>query len=310
MKFKAIMGTVTYGLKKYSPEILLGVGLSGVCVSAVMACKATLRCEEVLDDYRDMVSEIDNAADLSSRGTVTYSVEDERKDRLAAKGILVLNFVKLYGPSVTLMGASMGCILGAHRIMSKRNVALMAAYKVLEESFTKYREQVVKELGERADPAFKYAMEDTGETRKVKNEDGTEKEIEQYNVATSGFARWFEPQKPDQYGSWTGSTQWSPVHDYNRLFLNGKEELFNAKLVSRGFVTVNDVYDELGFPATEAGMICGWRYKSDRGDGYISFLPHGIDGNWTFGKDGDPILLDFNIDGVIFDQNDARKEMK
>ena len=49
--------------------------------------------------------------------------------------------------------------------------------------------------------------------------------------------------------------------------------------------------------------------KSDRGDGYISFKPRNIDGNWTFGRNGESIVLDFNIDGVIFDQDIARKEM-
>lgn len=57
-------------------------------------------------------------------------------------------------------------------------------------------------------------------------------------------------------------------------------------------------------------MICGWRYKSERGDGYISFRPRGIDGNWAMGVDGDAIVLDFNIDGVIFDENIARGELK
>ena len=37
-------------------------------------------------------------------------------------------------------------------------------------------------------------------------------------------------------------------------------------------------------------MICGWRYKSDRGDGYISFKPRGYDGGWNHGINGDEIL--------------------
>ena len=109
---------------------------------------------------------------------------------------------------------------------------------------------------------------------------------------------------------WEGSTQWSKVHEYNLDFLNAKADHFNNMLLTKGFVTINDVYSELGFAPTEAGMICGWRYKSDRGDGYISFKPRGYDGGWNHGINGDEILLDFNIDGVIFDQSVARKEMK
>ena len=94
------------------------------------------------------------------------------------------------------------------------------------------------------------------------------------------------------------------------MLFRSKERFFNDMLVARGFVTMNDVYDDLGFPRTEAGMISGRRYKSNRGDGYISFQPKGIDGNWAYGKDGDGIVLEFNIDGCIFDSKIAKSEMK
>ena len=264
----------------------------------------TLEQEELkLKDY-DNVDEID----------ILYTVEDAKKDRITVKAQTAVQFVKVYGPSVTLMGASIGCILGAYRIMSKRQVALMAAYKVMEEAFSTYRGRVVSELGDVKDAHFMYGtntvegtetVEENGKKKKVK----TEREELVPGAKLSGFARMFEEEQPDQHGAWVGSTQWSPVHDYNLSFLQLKEKYFNDKLVVKGFVTVNEVYEELGFPPTEAGMICGWRYKSDRGDGYISFMPRGIDGNWIMGTDGDPVVLDFNIDGVIFDQDFAREEL-
>jgi hypothetical protein len=45
---KTIMLTAGRGgllLKKYSPEILMGLGVVGSVTSTVMACKATLRAE-------------------------------------------------------------------------------------------------------------------------------------------------------------------------------------------------------------------------------------------------------------------------
>lgn len=315
-KLQLMVQSAKFTVKKYSPEILLGFGILGVGVSTVLACKATLQVENILDEYQDNKERIDEGISLHDAGEITYPVEVANKDMRVLKAQTAVEFVKLYAPSATLMTVSIGCILGAHRIMSKRNVALMAAYKVVEEAFTTYRGRVVKELGEAKDAHFMYGTETVTEEETVIDENGKKKKVTKEReelipgVKLSGFARMFEPEQPDQIGGWTGSTQWSPLHDYNLSFLTRKEEHFNDQLVVKGFVTVNEVLDELGFPPTESGMICGWRYKSERGDGYISFQPRGIDGNWVMGKDGDSIVLDFNIDGVIFDQQAARKELK
>ena len=62
----------------------------------------------------------------------------------------------------------------------------------------------------------------------------------------------------------------------------------------------------LGFPRTPEGAVCGWLWEKDPNakDGFIDF---GIfdRGNKDirdthFGRDG--YLLDFNVDGVIFDK--------
>lgn len=314
-KLQVIAKTAAYTAKKYSPEILLGVGIVGVGISTVLACKATLKVESILDEYEEYKGKIEDGIELNETGQIEYPVEVAKKDIRVLKANTAVQFVKLYGPSVTLMGVSIGCILGAYRIMSKRQVALMAAYKVMEEAFTTYRGRVISELGEVKDAHFMYGTNTITEEETIVDENGKKKKITKEKeelvpgAKLSGFARMFEEEKPDQMGGWTGSTQFSPVHDYNLNFLNAKEQHFNDKLVVKGFVTVNEVLEELGFNSTEAGMVCGWRYKSEVGDGRISFRPRGIDGNWAFGNDGDAIVLDFNIDGVIFDQDFARKEL-
>ena len=52
-KLKAISRTVMFTAKKYSPEILLGLGIVGVGVSTVLACKATLEVDVVLNEHAE-----------------------------------------------------------------------------------------------------------------------------------------------------------------------------------------------------------------------------------------------------------------
>ena len=313
-KIKMLTQTTMFTVKKYSPEILLGLGLLGMGAGTLLACKATLEVEAIVDEYEASKIRINEAIDLHTEGEIDYPVETAAKDMKIVKTQTAVKFIKLYGPSVTLMTVSVGCILGSYRVMSKRNVALMAAYKVVEEAFSNYRGRVVSELGEIKDAHFMYGtdsiseettIDENGEVKTVQND----KEELVPGAKLSGFARMFEPEQPDQVGGWTGSTQWSPIHDYNLSFLTTKEQSFNDKLIVKGFVTLNEVLEELGFPTTEYGMISGWRYKSEKGDGYISFRPRGVDGNWIMGTDGASVLLDFNVDGVIFDQKIAIKEL-
>lgn len=310
MNVKAIIGTVRFTLKKYSPEILLGVGMLGMAGATVVACRATLNADKILARRERELDVIDTCVQQRIDSDLDYSEQEEKVDRFISNRHLVTGFIKLYAPATTLFLASGACILASYHIMSKRNAALMAAYKVLEEAFTKYRGRVVEELGMEKDAHFMYG---TDEEAVITDKDGNETRVGKRSESfsgLSGFSRVFEAETPDQLGGWTGATQWSTMHEYNLSYLEAKMRHFNDQLVIKGFVTINDVYGELGFPATEAGMICGWRYKPENGDGYISFKPHGIDGNWTFGQDGDPIILDFNIDGVIFDQKTAVKELR
>jgi hypothetical protein len=47
-------------LKKNSPEILLGVGVVGIIASTVMACKATLKVDDILNDADEKIGKINS----------------------------------------------------------------------------------------------------------------------------------------------------------------------------------------------------------------------------------------------------------
>jgi hypothetical protein len=77
-------------------------------------------------------------------------------------------------------------------------------------------------------------------------------------------------------------------------------------LQGRGYVFLNDVFDMLGLERTPAGQIVGWLKGSKGGDGYIDF---GVfrDDNAYMGMqfvtgNERSVLLDFNVDGPIWDK--------
>ena len=95
---------------------------------------------------------------------------------------------------------------------------------------------------------------------------------------------------------------WSKTPEYNLMFLNGQQNFANDLLNARGHVFLNEVYDMLGIPRSQAGAVVGW--VKGVGDDYIDFgifegktaaaraFVNGAERN---------ILIDFNVDGVIYD---------
>ena len=275
-------------VRKYSPEILTTVGVVGVVAAAVLGAKATLKLEETVDEMR---SDIDYVHRKQTKGSEDYSDLDFKRDITTAYVKGTKNVVKLYAPAVTLGLASIGCIVGAHGIMRKRNVAIAAAYKAMESSFAEYRKRVAEELGEDQERDIRFNVKEEG----VVGEDGKEHIVKKSNgLKHSEYAKCF-----DEY-----STAWRKTADYNLQFLRFQQQYANDRLQSRGHLFLNEVYDSLGLPHTQAGAVVGWVVDSKNGDTFVDFGIYDIDNENArafingFEK---AIWLDFNVDGVIYD---------
>lgn len=291
-------------LKKYSPEILTAAGIIGTVGSTVLACKATLKVEDILDEAKKKSNLINAVHDGEIEVDAEYTDKDYSKDLLVNRTQTAVKLIKLYGPAISLGALSITAILGGQHILRKRNVAVMAAYKLCEESFNNYRSRVKDELGEDKDRQFYYGMTEETVKDKVKSKDGKTKTVTKKvekapDHLYSQYARFFDE----------ANINWDKSPEQNMYFLKMVQNQMNDKLKARGHVFLNEVYDALGFDRSEAGQLVGWVWSNDNtameaGDGYIDF---GIfDGN-DYAKrafvNGDErsILLDFNIDGMIYD---------
>lgn len=282
-------------IKHHSPAILVVTGTIGVVASTVMACKATLKVNDVLNDTQNVVDTIHDAIELNEPSK--YSEEDMKKDLAIVYVQTGVKLIKLYAPSVILGTLSIGCILTSHKILSKRNVALAAAYTTLDKGFKNYRANVVERFGEKIDKELKNNIKakviETVET----NEDGTEtvvKESVDICEGPSVYSKFF-----DEY-----SIYYKKDAEQNRMFLTTVQSYANEKLRRDGFLFLNDVYEMLDIPKTEAGHHVGWIYNEDdpNGDNYIDFGMHDVHRKsvreFVNGYEK-AILLDFNVDGVI-----------
>lgn len=272
--------------QKNAPTLLFGAGVIGMIGSTVLACRATMKVEAVLDEHK---------MNLDATKSPDYPEGERKKDVALIYTRSIIGIGREYAPAIVLGAASIGMLTKSHNILQQRNAALTAAYVAVDEAFKRYRGRVQEKYGEEQDRDFLYSSEEV----ELLDERGRLKTVKRVDPdAPSMYARFY-----DQY-----STNWDKNPEYNLAFLRAQQNWVNDLLKSRGHVFLNEVYSELGLPHTKAGAAVGW-VVSDEGDNYIDFgIWDGTDKARDFvnGREGS-ILLDFNVDGIIWDKIDPHE---
>ena len=283
-------------LKKHSPEILVVAGIAGTVVSAVLACKATTKVAEILDETKGTLDTIHEGMETGAINGQEYTTEDGKKDTVVVYAQTGVKLAKLYGPAIILGTLSITSILASNNILHKRNVALGAAYAAIDKSFKEYRGRVIERFGEQVDTELKYGIKAKKfEEIEVDPETGKEKKVKKTVMVAdpnlqSDYAVYFDSK----------SRNYETNPDYNRMFLKAQQAFANDKLQTRGHLFLNEVLDDLDLPRTPAGQIVGW--TKDGPDGYVNFRIIEVERETEDGHHEPALLLDFNVEGNIWEK--------
>ena len=276
-------------LKKHSPEILVVAGIAGTVVSAVLACKATTKVAEILDETKGTLDTIHEGMETGAINGQEYTNEDGKKDTVVVYAQTGMKLAKLYGPAIILGTLSITSILASNNILRKRNVALGAAYAAIDKSFKEYRGRVIERFGEQVDTELKYGIKAKKfEEIEVDPETGKEKKVKKTVMVAdpnlqSDYAVYFDSK----------SRNYETNPDYNRMFLKAQQAFANDKLQTRGHLF-------LDLPRTPAGQIVGW--TKDGPDGYVNFRIVEVERETEDGRHEPALLLDFNVEGNIWEK--------
>lgn len=283
-------------LKKHGPEILVVAGIAGTVVSAVLACKATTKVAEILDETKGTLDTIHEGMETGAINGQEYTNEDGKKDTVVVYAQTGMKLAKLYGPAIILGTLSITSILASNNILRKRNVALGAAYAAIDKSFKEYRGRVIERFGEQVDTELKYGIKAKKfEEIEVDPETGKEKKVKKTVMVAdpnlqSDYAVYFDSK----------SRNYETNPDYNRMFLKAQQAFANDKLQTRGHLFLNEVLDDLDLPRTPAGQIVGW--TKDGPDGYVNFRIVEVERETEDGRHEPALLLDFNVEGNIWEK--------
>ncbi len=322
------------GLVKNAPKILLGVGITSIVGGTVVACKQTLKVEEIIDDHQNAVEEIhDVRNEAAGQEEDFYTEKDMKKDLVKVYARTAGRIMVNYSVPVALIGGGIICCVSSHNILNTRYLTALAAYDALGKKFANYRKRVIEDYGPEADELYRYGINKHEELVETTTKKGTvKKKLETtYSPRPEGcseFAVIFGPDyssqaiRPIDYaGDGYSRNTIAAIRQKNLEFLLRVQAECNEKLRREGHLFLNDVYRMLGmmFPTENGGFtsdracgaINGWIWIEDDegryigpGDGCVDFgIMDMTDERKQAFVDGfeENIWLDFNCDGIMYD---------
>lgn len=261
---KGAFKLVGYKLTESRPEIALVAGVVSLAAGTIWACVKT---KEAIPVVEDLVAENDEQK-LNEAATNEGKIDIRERARIY--GRYAIEFAKIYGLPFALWVLGIGCIVGSHGEMRQRNARLLADSVALKKLFDEYRERVREAVGEEIERKLYFGADvDDEEIEVIEKDEETGKDKLVKKKASvfdrqpgSIYARNFTAKTSDEFN----------IRSYCDFFLEARIANLNQRLRVVPFITLNDVYDELGFKPGEGrcedGMTVGWVWnpKVDRGD--------------------------------------------
>lgn len=197
-----------------SPVLLTAIGVAGTVGTAILTHRAATKAERLIVD----------------RGVPVVS-GNYRKD--------TLRFVwKFYIPPVVSGTVTVGAVVLANRIGTKRAAALAAAYTISEKAYNEYRDKVIEKIGE-------------NEERKVRTE------------IVEDRVRRTPPSEGNVLMVGEGDHLFMEMYT-GRYFRSSMETVrravndINYQINTEGYASISDFYQRIGLANTAVSDEMGW----------------------------------------------------
>lgn len=253
-----IVKNIGAAVSKRSPEILIGVGITGMFTTVVLAVKATPKAIELIEEEKDRQN--------YERVVKTEDENDEYRDFSYIEKLKPLDAVKVawkpYIPAAVTGVLSAACIIGASSKYVRRNAALATAYKLSETALTEYKEKVIETIGEKKE---KTVRDKISKDKIEKNPVSKSQVI----VTGKGNTRCFEPISGRYFDSDIETIK-KAVNELNR------------QMLSDMYISLSEFYDEIGLDRTKISDELGWNVD----EGLIE-----IDFSSQIAEDGTPCIV-------------------
>lgn len=294
--------------EKNAPQILLVAGIGGILTATVLACRATLKAQDVMEVHNENIKMAHDAKEMSERGDIdpeTYTDDDYRRDLFNTYVHTGAELGKLYGPSMIIGGLSIFAVCKSNGILNERNGILAAAAAAEAREFKAYRERVAARFGADVEEEIRYNMTDVEVHRE--EVDPTTGEISEIDeivkkpIELDKFSFFFDASCNPCAGS---ADLWTKDPHLNKITLQMAAEHFNSIIKSKGYLFYNEIREYFNIAPIPEGQIYGLKYSPDNDDWKVDFgLYNNDEVNRRFINGIEPVaLLRFdNLNMIYYD---------
>lgn len=222
---------------KHSPEILMGIGITGMVTTTVMAVRATPKALMLIEvEKRRLNRELLEEAKKSGCEECNQITRLEPVDLIKATW-------KCYIPAGITGIVSIACLIGASSVNARRNAALATAYTLSETTLRDYQKKVIETIGEKKEQTVRDA---------VAKEHIERDPVENKEVIFSGRGNTL------CYDSISGRYFRSDMDAIKKA-----ENELDARLRNEMYISLNEFYYEIGLePLRVIGDDLGWNIDS------------------------------------------------
>lgn len=217
----AVVRTVQTTLSQHRPAIMMGVGITGMLTTVVLAVKATPKAMELIDSEKHDRFYVDH------------------DDTPLTKMEMVKVAWKPYIPAILTATVSTACLVGSHTESTRRATALATAYKLSETALNEYKDAVIETVGEKKERIIR----DKVAEKAIQRENIDEEDV---IITGRGNTRCYDAV----FGRCFRSSREVIERGINAV---------NRQIVSGDmYASLNDFYDAIGLDHVDIGDLLGW----------------------------------------------------
>lgn len=256
MKVGQFLNKAGHTVAKNSPLILTVAGVVGLGSTAVLAYKSAKKIEvitEKVEEAREQEERLDQLTVLEEMDRLDADTQFELDDlRETFEPVSRPEVAKDIAGAIALPVitgiASIACIALSYRVLTNRNNLLATALGAAVAEHRYYKERVREIVSEEEYDRLEVPVERTKMTKVNKNGKETEVDVDAQVNRRSLVGEWFD----------NSSEYTVDDHSYNLMFIESARSKLEGKLFRKGYIRLNEVFDELGFGRTRMGESFGW----------------------------------------------------